>query len=469
MSVTTYKNGIPLISIPVSIATTPSNGASLPWPNSAGSNKSYQWTTTLAVTTQNNSGIQPQPLPSQKYTYTGQNINVGMWIAQLSTGLVWQIVAISAKTASTVNCTLQDASRYNTYRDPAKTGNGKPATGPYVVFNIGDNGLPMIDPVPSGAGANFVAVVNSRFQYINKQFDIALNQPAFASVLFNFGDILAIDEVTQTYVLADTAHASTVVGTVTAVDDTGTIFTVNPIRKVVDDLDYLPGQVGDVIYADNSNPGHLTTTSGGASVYLKLRNNTQSTTTSAVFVNTVTPVTTPGYTFYVNNVSTSIGGSGIPLDVVNAINFTTSTSGVSATLQTVPTVQILIIAVDARAITFTDISGSATTDAGLTSAENGIKAIGLMVTGASSASTPPAGLTNSYGYVFVQNSATSTWTITHNAGTTNVIAQIYNNFSGSNASGNIILPDEITIVDINNLQITFQTPQAGTALLTIFK
>lgn len=468
MSVTTYKNGIPLVSIPVSIGTTPANGASLPWPNSSGSSKPYLWTTTLTVTTQANSGSQPQPLPLQKFTYTGQNINVGMWIANLSTGLVWQIVSISAKTAGSVSCTLQDISRYNTYRDPAKTGNGKPPTGAYVAFNLGETGIPMIDPVPTGAGANFPIVVNARFQYINKQFDIALNQPGFAGVSFQFGDVLAIDEPTQTYVLADTAHASTVVGTVTSVDDTTTIFTVNPVRKVVDDLNSLPGNVGDIAYVDNSNPGQLTSTSGGAAVYLTLRANTLSTTVSNVFVDTVTPVTTPGFTFYVNNVSATIGGSGIPLDVVNAINSTSTTSGVSATLQTVPNVQIIITAVDARAINFTDITGSVTTDAGLVSAENGIKAIGLIIEGGVTNSTP-AGLMNSYGYVFVKAVAATTWNITHNAGTTNVSAQIFDNTTGTAASGSVILPDQITIVDINNITVTFQAVQAGTALLTIFK
>lgn len=543
MSVTTYRNGIPLVSIPALISTSPSNGATLPW---NGTNKSYQWTTSLTVTTQNQSSIEPSPAPLQKYIYTGLNINVGMWIANLSSGLVWQIVSISAKSSTTVNCTLEDISRYNTYRDPSKSGNGKPSTGLYVIFNLGDMGLPMVDPVPTGAGSNFAAVLNSRFQYINKQYDLVLNQPGFTTVSFNYGDVIAIDQPTQTFVLADNSYINTVVGTVTSIDDTGTLFTVNPIRKVVDNLDYLPGQVGDVIYTDNSNPGQLTTTSGGASVYLKLRNNTQSTTTSAVFADTVTPITTPGYTFYVNNVTTSISGSGIPNDVVIAINTTTPVSGVSATLQTVPVVQIIITATDARAITFTDISGSVTTDAGLISVENGIKAIGLIVTGTSSGGTPPIGLTNAYGYVFTQTSPLATWTIVHNAGSSDVSTQIYNTGSintlatlvggssyvdgtytdvllaggtgdfarativvsggsvttvtltnpgngftvsdvlstsnanlGGSGSGftinvgtlqtqTVIFPDEITVVDVNTVQVTFASVQAGKAYLTIF-
>lgn len=440
------------------------NGATLPW---NGLSKPYQWTASLAITTQPQSNN--PPTSRQKFIYNGQDVNVGMWVANISNGLAWQIVSISAKTTSTVNVTLQDINRYNTYRDPAKTGNGKPATGTYVIFNLSDDGTPMVDPAPAGLGVNFFSTLTSRFAYIQKQYDLILNNPGFTAISgFAFGDVIAIDEPTQTFVLADSSHLSTIIGTVTAVDDSGVTFTVNPIRKVNDNLNYLPGQVGDIIYTDNSTPGGLTTSTGGTPVYLQLRQFTASTTTSKTFTDTVTPITTPGFTFNVNNVLTSIGGSGIPLDVVNAINATTGTSGVSATLQTSPTIQIIITAVDARAINFEDVSGSVTTDAGLTSAENGVKAIGLIIAGSSSSAIPP-GLLNSYGFVFVQSSASTTWTITHNAATTNVSAQIYDNFSGGAASGDIILPDAITIVDINNITISFNSAQAGTALLTIFK
>src|SRR5271157_4835535 len=432
MSVTTFNNGIAVVSIPVSIAVAPVNvpGATLPW---NGVQKPYQWTATLTVTAQNQSNKQPTPLPIQKYIYNGQNINVGMWIANTGTGLAWRIVSISAKTATTVSCTLQDINRYNTYRDPTKSGNGKPPAGAFVVFNLSDDGNPMVDPVPSGAGVNFLATLTSRFQYINNQYDIALAQPGNALVpTFVYGDVIAVDEPTQTFVLADTAHAGTVIGTVTAVDDNGYTFFVNPIRKVVTDLNYLPGQVGQVIYVDNSTPGGLTTTAGGASVYLQLVNFTQSTTTSSTFVSATTPITTPGFTFYVNNVLATVGGTGTLTDVRNAVNAILGSTGVSAVLA--GSFYIQFTAVDARAISFEDISGSVTTTVGLTSAENGTKAVGLVIAGASSSASgvtqivagtgisispvggtgvvtinsAPTGFVSTYGFVFTQPSPSST-------------------------------------------------------------
>lgn len=459
MSVTTFANGIPVLSIPVSIASAPSTFASLPW---NGVNKPYEWTCTLAVTAQPQSGVNTR----QKLTYNGQDINVGHWIANISSGLAWQIISITSKTSTSVTCVIQDTFRYNTYRDPTKTGNGKPLAASYVVFELATNGTPLIDPAPTGIGANFLSTLIARFAYNNQeQYDFPLSQPGLTTVSFNPGDILAIDEPTQTFVEADTTHKTTTIGQVTAVDDTGKVFTVNPIGKIVDNFNSLPGQVGQFLYIDNSNPGQLTTTSGGAQIYLKIRNTTQSSTTSSTFGSATSVITTVGFTFNVNGVLATVSGTGTLTDVNSAINATTTTSGVSSVVT--GSFFLQITAVDARGIAFEDISGSTTLDAGLTSAENGVKGAVIVVTSTASGSSPPAGLTNSYGFVFVKAVAATTWTIAHNAGTTNVSAQIYNASSGGAASGNIILPDEISIIDINNIQVTFQSAQAGTALLNI--
>lgn len=82
----------------------------------------------------------------------------------------------------------------------------------------------------------------------------------------------------------------------------------------------------------------------------------------------------------------------------------------------------------------------------------------------SGGSTPPAGLLNAYGYVFTQSSPSTTWNITHNAGSLNISTQILD----ATGNGNVIFPDEITIIDVNNIQVTFQSAQAGKALLTVF-
>lgn len=486
MSVTTFANGIPVLSIPVSIGSI-TNGATLPW---NGLNKPYQWSVVLTVTAQPMSGVNTR----QKFTYNGQDINVGMWVATLGTGLAWEIISISSKTTTSVTCVVQDIFRYNTYRDPTKSGKGTPVAGAAVVFELAEDGTPMVDPAPSGVGANFLSTLTARFAYCNQeQFDYPLSQPGNTTVSFDIGDILAIDEPTQTFVEIDASHTTTMIGPVTAVDDTGTVFTVNPIGKVVDNFNYLPGQVGQFLYTDNSNPGQLTTTPGGAQIYLQIRNYTQSTTTSGTFGSATTVITTPGNTFNVNGVLATVGGTGTLTDVLNAVNAITSSTGVSGTI--IGSYYIQFTATDARQIGFEDIIGSTTLDAILTSAENGVKGAVIVVTNSTGGSSgvtsitagtgisvntstgavtitnteaPPVGFTTAFGYVFVQSSSSATWTITHNAGTSNIAVQIYDSYSGSNAAGNVIVPDEITIVNINTIQVTFADAMTGSALLTVF-
>lgn len=494
MSVSTFTNGIAIVSIPVTIASTPTNVAFLPWGGVNGvtaANRFYKWTVTLAVTSQH----QSSPTTRQQLQYNGQDINVGMWIANLGTGLAYQIVSIASKTTSTVTCTVQDVSRYNTYRATTQNGIATPTTGSYVVFELAADGTPMIDPAPAGVGTNFFTTLVSRFVYDSQeQYDFPLSQPGGGVVSFTVGEVLAIDEPTQTFVLADATHTATTVGQITSIDDTGTVFTINPVGKVVDNFNFLPGVVGQFLYTNTASPGNLTTTPGGAQVYLTIRQWTASTTVSSTFgsASTNVPGVSAGNTFNVNGVLATVGGVGSLTNIVSAVNAITGSTGVSAAIA--GSFFIQFTAVDARQIGFKDVTGSVTTAAGLISVENGVK--GAVIVATSSASVggvtsiiagtgisvnqatgavtvtntdaPPVGFTTAFGKVFVQSTAQTTWTITHNAGTTNIAVQVYDNFSGVNAAGNVILPDEVTIIDINTTQITFADAQSGTALLTVF-
>jgi hypothetical protein len=66
------------------------------------------------------------------------------------------------------------------------------------------------------------------------------------------------------------------------------------------------------------------------------------------------------------------------------------------------------------------------------------------------------------GYLYEQIIPAKTWNIPHNNSNDRVIVQIYN------STGNFSLPDEIIIVDINNIQILFNVPIAGTAHIVFF-
>ncbi len=88
---------------------------------------------------------------------------------------------------------------------------------------------------------------------------------------------------------------------------------------------------------------------------------------------------------------------------------------------------------------------------------------GADVSGGGGGGSPIPGLLGAYGFVFEQSTPIIQWLIPHNAKTTFVSASI------QDTNGNTILPDEIHVIDINNVSVTFGSAQAGLALLTIFK
>lgn len=328
---------IPLRSIEA-LVTSVTGVASMPWNNPllypvippalppAPVQKDYKWRVVMEINEQTQSSY----LTRDPGSYNGQDVVVGQWIANLTTGQAWQIVMVESKTSVDVTVIVQDIYRYNTFRDAAQVGNGSPVPGTYVVFSIGDTGSPQIDPAPaSGTSASFAINIQSRFEYINLQYDYPLYQ---AGNSFVINDVIAADSDTNTFVLADSSYKLTI-GRVTSISDTiPGWFTINPVQKVVDNLDYLPGGVGDIIYSSTTVPGGITLTPGGSQLYIKLRDNT-----SSVSLSTLTGPTAPGSVFQLNAVNVTVGGTGVASDVVSATNLETSQTGVSASLVLTPT------------------------------------------------------------------------------------------------------------------------------------
>lgn len=261
----------------------------------------------------------------QPASYNAMDVNVGNWIANLTTGQAWQIIAIESKTTTNITAIVQDVYRYNTFRDSAQVGNGSPLTGNYVTFEIGPDGAPQIDPVPAaGTSAAFGINLQSRFEYINLQYDYPLFQ---LGNTFEFNDVIAADANTNSFVLAD-SNNRIAVGRVTSVSDTiDGWFTINPVQKIVDNLDYLPGDIGDIIYTSLTSPGDITLTPGGTEIYINLRKFTPSVTRS-----TLQGPTTSGNVFQLNGVDIVIGGAGAELDLLAAVNAKAAQTGVNASL-----------------------------------------------------------------------------------------------------------------------------------------
>ena len=283
--------------------------------------KDYKWRLILDIDSQNQSAYTTR----NPGIYNGQDITVGQWIANLTTGQAWQITTIESKSTIQVTAIVQDIYRYNTFRDQAQTGNGSPTTGTYVIFNIGETGVPQIDPVPSaGTSPAFGINLQSRFEYINLQYDYPLYQ---LDNTFAINDTIAVDTITHGFVKSNEVNRI-VVGRVTSISDTvAGWFTINPVQKIVDNLDYLPGYVGDTIYTDVTNPGGITATPGGNQIYIKLRDNT-----SSISLSTISDASTAaGNIFQLNDVDVTIGGTGTLTDVETAVNLVNTQTGVTAT------------------------------------------------------------------------------------------------------------------------------------------
>ena len=113
--------------------------------------KPYQWTITFTVTTQSHGSHLTRELEE----YNGLDIFVGDYIAGATNGIALKIISIESKNSITVTAAVEDVLRYNTFRSAAGTGIFT-IPGSAVVFEINENGDPIIDPLPIGfVGADF--------------------------------------------------------------------------------------------------------------------------------------------------------------------------------------------------------------------------------------------------------------------------------------------------------------------------
>lgn len=289
----------------------------------------YRWLLTFDVTQQLTSSYSTR----QPGAYNGQDIMVGQWLANTSGGSAWQIISVPAKTSSTITVIVQDVYRYNTFKDPKQLGDGAPPQGYYVAFNVSDSGVPEIDPVPEvGISSNFFTNLLSRFEYINLQFDFPIYQ---LENNFQVNDVIGTDSITHSFVLSSD-NATIPVGRVTSISDTiPGWFTINPVQKMSDFLNSLPGDIGDIIYTDVNNPGKLTTERGGSQIYLKIRNNT-----SSISYSGTDAVGNPGNVFQLNEINATLPDPGDLDSLVLAAESISLSTGVNAIKTLIPSVLI---------------------------------------------------------------------------------------------------------------------------------
>ena len=299
------------------------------WWSGGSQPKAYRWQLTMTVTTVNH-GSHLTRTPKK---FDGFDIVVGDYIAGATDGRALQIVSITSKTATSCVCLVEDRLRYNTFRSSA--GNGIfTVPGNAVIFQINENGHPMIDPLPVGiVSSDFYANVNSRFQYLNPQMNYMLDQVAHG---FEQGDVVAIDHNTNVFELADAANIERLVGTVTHAGPGPNKFLVRPANGIVDFVTGLPGNPGDFVYPKTDNSGDLTLTDTGVAIFLKLTNAIPSVSRGTVTDGTASAADKLEINETDVLFTTNSGGTVSINNAVTDINATTSSHGVVASSTPAP-------------------------------------------------------------------------------------------------------------------------------------
>ena len=308
------------------------NGTGDKWYSGGQSPRAYRWNLTLTL--QNAQGVDHgSHLTRTPFKFNAFDITVGDFVVGSNDGRAVKIVSISAKTATAVDCVVEDALRYNTFR--SSTGSGIfGVPGAAIVVQINENGHPMVDPLPLAVvTADFYANLNSRFQYLNPQMNYMLEQTAHG---FEEGDVVAVNATTRGIERVTAASRDRVIGTVTHPGPGPNLFLLRPQTGVVDMVPALPGLVGDFIYTKTDGTGDLTTSDTGKPVFLKVADAIPSLITGSQ----LDPQGTPNDVLTINDtpvtLSTNTAGNVLVGDALTDINALTSTHGVTAIQGTGP-------------------------------------------------------------------------------------------------------------------------------------
>ncbi len=223
-------------------------------------------------------------LTRSPFTYTGLDVKVGDWVSGTSNGVALKIISISSKTDSSVSCTVEDVDRFNTFHDATANGVGIFPVGNCVIFSLGDDGLPILLPMPQSGtlSQNFAADLISRFRINNPVRRFRFEQVAHG---FVEGDEIVMNPSTELFEKSSVSNLN-IVGRVVEVDSGPDTFLLDPVTKIREDIfPPLPGTIGDIIFFDLLNPGELTTVfsgTGSKAAFIKLSDSIAATVTNSI-------------------------------------------------------------------------------------------------------------------------------------------------------------------------------------------
>ena len=299
------------------------NGSNDPWYEGSATKKYYRWTVTFTVTEMTHGSH----LTREEKKYNGLDVIVGDWIAGATTGQCLKIVSITSKTRTTVVAVVEDVLRYNTFK--SATGNGIFSNGGCVVFALNEDGIPLLDPLPGIAAADFYATVVSRFGYLNPQLNYILHQNAHG---FVEGDVIAAH--TTGFIKANVETMNKMIGTVIDAGPGPNQFIIAPNNRIIDFDPKIPGNQGDYIYIQDD--GSLSTTDTGKAAFLNIQNAIPSTLDGSVD----DPEVPANHTMQLNGNTVTFTGAGANAtlsEIVSSINGGTANHSVTASTLTTST------------------------------------------------------------------------------------------------------------------------------------
>ena len=198
--------------------------------------------------------------------YNGLDVEEGMFISNGDGFTIVKIVSISAKDAAGFTCVVEDIDMMSYRLNGANTMSVNEGV---KIFSLNPEGEPVFAGSPFGVQA--LQRVNSRFS-LNERDDRIKFTHNIATNLEK-GDVATVDTNGNLVKFGTVGAADIKVGIVVDVYRGGKDVFVKPFNDIVrdySDAEALSGNPASVYYTDVSNPGEITTATGGKAVFMHL-------------------------------------------------------------------------------------------------------------------------------------------------------------------------------------------------------
>ena len=197
------------------------------------------------------------------------------------------------------------------------------------MFALNEDGIPLLDPLPGIAAADFYATVVSRFGYLNPQLNYILHQNAHG---FVEGDVIAAH--TTGFIKANVETMNKMIGTVIDAGPGPNQFIIAPNNRIIDFDPKIPGNQGDYIYIQDD--GSLSTTDTGKAAFLNVQNAIPSVLDGSID----DPEIPVGHTMKLNGQTVTFAGAAANAtisEIVSSINGSFASHSVTASTLTTST------------------------------------------------------------------------------------------------------------------------------------